>query len=280
MKLHYEPHLFHHYCRKNVPETVKMGKAKQISTEKRAQIVIFSKEGRSQRYIAQFVGVSKTTVQYTLQRYDETGSYSDRKRSGRPRKTTKIDDRRIRVISKRSDSKQRQIFELRSMHRCQSQFKIQRWHAAFMKSDSMAVLLPKNHCYGYQTLRKNWNWQNNTSIGQLNNGNKCFGRMSLNSKFSGANAEHTPVERLTNGTKNTVSSHLWSLAVVQWWFEIVFVMMESATSLKSMANCEKRSITAFSSKMSFRQVSVLLVRASFFNKSTTLNTRRYCVPII
>lgn len=105
VKLHHEPHLFHYCCRKNAFDTIKMGKSNQISKEKRAQIVILSQAGSSQRKIAQFVGVSKTTVQYTLQRYAETGSYADRKRSGRPKKTTSSDDRRIQVISKRSRMK-------------------------------------------------------------------------------------------------------------------------------------------------------------------------------
>lgn len=83
----------------------KMAKTKQIPLEKRAQIVILHKTGKSQVEIARILGVSRKGVQTTLNRHSETNSYSDRKRSGRPKKTTKIDDRQIEVLSKRSRMK-------------------------------------------------------------------------------------------------------------------------------------------------------------------------------
>lgn len=79
-----------------------MARTKQIPSDKRAQIVILSEAGNSQREIARFIGVSQRGVATTLKRYAETHSYADRKRSGRPRKTSKIDDRRIQMLSKRS----------------------------------------------------------------------------------------------------------------------------------------------------------------------------------
>ena len=81
---------------------LKMARAKQIPKEKRAQIVISSETGHSQRKIAQILGVSQKGVRTTLVRFAETKSFPDRKRSGRPRKTTKSDNRLIQVFSKRS----------------------------------------------------------------------------------------------------------------------------------------------------------------------------------
>lgn len=78
-----------------------MAKTKEISTEKRAQIVILHETGRSHREIARIIGVSKTGVATTLNRYAETNAFSDRKRSGRPKKTTSSDDRHILMLCKR-----------------------------------------------------------------------------------------------------------------------------------------------------------------------------------
>lgn len=77
----------------------KMAKKKEISIEKRAQVIILKKAGKTQREIAALVGISQKGVFSTLKRYTETGSNVDKNRSGRPRKTNKHDDRRIGAIS-------------------------------------------------------------------------------------------------------------------------------------------------------------------------------------
>ncbi|XP_033231996.1 uncharacterized protein LOC117182980 [Belonocnema kinseyi] len=66
------------------------------------QIVILSETGHSRRKIAQILEVSQKGVRTTFERFVGNKSFSDRKRSGRPRKTTKSDDRLIKVLSKRS----------------------------------------------------------------------------------------------------------------------------------------------------------------------------------
>lgn len=78
-----------------------MARFAQISLEKRSQIVILHKTGHSQRSIAKLVNVSRFGVSTTLKRHKETGSYADRKRSGRPKKTTPATDRLIQLMSKR-----------------------------------------------------------------------------------------------------------------------------------------------------------------------------------
>lgn len=78
-----------------------MAKSAQISLAKRSQIVILQKAGHSQRSIAKLVNVSRFGVSTTLKRFEETGSYADRKRSGRPKKTTPATDRLIQRMSKR-----------------------------------------------------------------------------------------------------------------------------------------------------------------------------------
>lgn len=79
-----------------------MAKFKEISLEKRAQIVILRKTGLKHREIADTVGVSKTGLATALARYEETKSNTNKKRCGRPRKTTKNDDQYIQMISTRN----------------------------------------------------------------------------------------------------------------------------------------------------------------------------------
>lgn len=71
-----------------------MGKKKNISTEKRAQIVILKQTGKSYRDIARILQISKSAAQRAVVRFEDTGSNIDRKRPGQPRKTSKkIDDK-------------------------------------------------------------------------------------------------------------------------------------------------------------------------------------------
>ena len=76
-----------------------MAKAKEISVEKRAQIIILHKTGKSFREITKILKISLGAVQNAINRYRETGKNVDRKRSGRPRKTTQSIDNKIYAIS-------------------------------------------------------------------------------------------------------------------------------------------------------------------------------------
>lgn len=79
-----------------------MARKAQISLEKRSQIEILRKTGKSIMQIAQIVGVSKNGVATTLKWLDETKSNDDRKRSGRTKKTSAADDRHILLLSKKN----------------------------------------------------------------------------------------------------------------------------------------------------------------------------------
>ena len=73
-----------------------MGRKKQISATSTAQMVSFREMGLTQRVIAQRLSISQQAVQKCLARYDSTGSFEARPRSGRPRCTSKETDRLIR----------------------------------------------------------------------------------------------------------------------------------------------------------------------------------------
>lgn len=77
-----------------------MVKGKQISVEKRAQVIILQKTGKNYREIANILKISLGSVHTAIVRYRETGQNNNRKGSGRPRKTTQRIDNKIYSISK------------------------------------------------------------------------------------------------------------------------------------------------------------------------------------
>ena len=74
----------------------------------RARIVLLNQEGYSERQITKAEKCSKTAVHNAPAKFKNSGSYSNNKSSGRPRKTTAKDDyliRRFAVRSPQSSSK-------------------------------------------------------------------------------------------------------------------------------------------------------------------------------
>ena len=69
-----------------------MCKKRSLAVAQRAQIVILRQEGYSKRAISERFAVSKTAVHQAVVKFKNCGSYSDCKRSGRPRKTTRRED--------------------------------------------------------------------------------------------------------------------------------------------------------------------------------------------
>lgn len=78
-----------------------MARKKQLTIEERQTIITLKNVGLSYREIAKKVKVSVSTVFFTIKRHSETGGNSDRKRSGRPKATTKSEDKFLRVTSLR-----------------------------------------------------------------------------------------------------------------------------------------------------------------------------------
>ena len=74
---------------------------KELSEGIRGQIIALSNKGFLQRKIAAKIKWSKGAVQRTLERFRDTGSYSTKRRSGRPRATTLKEDQYIKTTSLR-----------------------------------------------------------------------------------------------------------------------------------------------------------------------------------
>ena len=72
----------------------------RLNVLQRATIIVLTKNGLSQRQIAEQVGCSKTAVKKTQDKYWATNSITDMARSGRPRVTTERTDRHIAILSK------------------------------------------------------------------------------------------------------------------------------------------------------------------------------------
>ena len=65
-----------------------MGKNRYHTDVERAQIVALHKNGLSQRRISKQIGVNRSSVQRVIKKFNSERIYGDRKKSGRPRKTT------------------------------------------------------------------------------------------------------------------------------------------------------------------------------------------------
>jgi transposase len=83
--------------RPSTPEFVR--KTQRTTPEQRAAVVALSQDGRSQRYIAKHVHMTRATVSAILSRFEATGSTGSGARSGRPRVTDKASDAAIVATS-------------------------------------------------------------------------------------------------------------------------------------------------------------------------------------
>ena len=72
----------------------------RLNVLQRATIIVLTKNGLSQRQIAEQVGCSKTAVKKTQDKYRAANSITDMARSGHPRVTTERTDRHIAILSK------------------------------------------------------------------------------------------------------------------------------------------------------------------------------------
>lgn len=79
-----------------------MARRRQLDLETRAQIIALHNTQLSNRAIARQLRISEYCVRQTIKRKVETGHLQDRKRSGRPRATSKAEDRYIKMVSLRN----------------------------------------------------------------------------------------------------------------------------------------------------------------------------------
>ena len=108
---------------------LKMVKRKEISVEKRAKIINLQKTGKNYREIAKILKISLCSVHTTIRRYRQTGQNTNKKRSGRPRKTNQRIDNKIYAISKGN----RQKFVPKSMKTWIHQYRSQQSKAGLKK---------------------------------------------------------------------------------------------------------------------------------------------------
>lgn len=76
-----------------------MGKIKELSIEERSLIALH-KLKKSNREIALKLNIPRRMVDYNVKKYSTTKSFVNRKRTGRPRKTTTAQDNYIALSSR------------------------------------------------------------------------------------------------------------------------------------------------------------------------------------
>lgn len=86
----------------------KLPRGKSIGVKTRAAIITLHQEGYASRQIAERLNVSKSTVNYTIRKFKDTGDLEDHSRPGPSRITTSADDGQLRLISKRNRRKRQQ----------------------------------------------------------------------------------------------------------------------------------------------------------------------------
>ena len=79
-----------------------MGKKASLLATQRAQITVLWQEGYLERIIASKLRCGKTAVHTAKVNFMKYGNYNDRKRSGRPLKSTSNDDNMMKRIAARS----------------------------------------------------------------------------------------------------------------------------------------------------------------------------------
>ena len=79
-----------------------MGNKREISGEKRAQIISLSAMKLSQPKIYRQMKVTKTAVHNAIKKFQNEGTFNDSKRSGGPRISDSRDDRVIRKVVSQS----------------------------------------------------------------------------------------------------------------------------------------------------------------------------------
>lgn len=79
-----------------------MPRGKPLSVETRSAILTLHQEEYSVRNIASRLNLKKSTVNLTVRRFEQTGTLADRNRPGRPRTTSRGEDERIKLLSKRN----------------------------------------------------------------------------------------------------------------------------------------------------------------------------------
>uniref|UniRef100_A0A3B1IQX0 Transposase Tc1-like domain-containing protein n=1 Tax=Astyanax mexicanus TaxID=7994 RepID=A0A3B1IQX0_ASTMX len=77
-------------------------KTRELSMREKQAILKHRKEGKSIRAIGKTLGIATTTIWNVLKKKETTGVLSNRRRTGRPRKTTPTDERRIVLAVKKN----------------------------------------------------------------------------------------------------------------------------------------------------------------------------------
>lgn len=149
----------------------------------RAMIIGLHKAGKSHRKIAEELKISRRTVDYNVMKFKTSGSIIDKKRSGCPRKTTKINDRHIVILSKRN--RQRTAPEIKAKLKLSrlEDVSVSTVKRRLQEAGLYGRVSVKNHYCDHKIKVNVSSGHDNITIGQLMTGKTLGGLTNPNSKF-------------------------------------------------------------------------------------------------
>jgi Transposase and inactivated derivatives len=129
------------------------------------RIVTLCQEGLSTRDVSRHLGVNQSDVVRTWRRYRDTGTVDDMPRSGRPRATTAVDDRYLRISARRNpDSNATMLnstFHATTGRHITTQTVRNRLHDALLHSRRPwrgPSLKPRHHAARYRWAQQHAEW--------------------------------------------------------------------------------------------------------------------------
>lgn len=174
-----------------------MGRGSTLSIEKRAVVIALHNDGRSVRYIAMKLDISRYTVSDAINRFQRTGCNKDKAHTARPRVTNKSEDKSLVLMSKRNRKLTAPELQSRFNENHEQQISVTTVKDRLHKAMAFGAEFPlKNRSSGVGTERRGCSGPKITKTGPSKTGNKSCGPTNLCSRFLVKNVERMSVARL------------------------------------------------------------------------------------
>ena len=138
-----------------------MAPTREMSVETKERIIKLLKEGKSSRNVAKNVGCSQSSVSKIWTKYKSNGKVVKGKRTGRPRKTSKRQDRKLKAIcleNRKCTTKQmRNKWAESGVHVCDRTVRnrLKEMGFTYRKAKRKPSLTSKQKKQGFSGLKKN-----------------------------------------------------------------------------------------------------------------------------
>ncbi|KAF2881502.1 hypothetical protein ILUMI_24659 [Ignelater luminosus] len=157
---------------------------KELLSEIRSLVVTLSKKGESIQKIAKSLRIFKGAVQRTLERYRSTGKLKSKSRSGRLRKTTKIEDDAVIIVSKLNRRLTAPEITAHLNTRREDPVSVSTIKRQLRKAGLFGRMVVKNPLLRTENKHKRFIWTKQHHNWTRNQWKKYYGLMNENLKFS------------------------------------------------------------------------------------------------